>query len=246
MSTSMLVTALIGLLPVLIFLVALLYLDSYKMVELHVVVVVIIAGGLSAYAALYLNGWIMGGLDWEKDIYSWYAAPLVEEALKALIVIVLIQFNRIGFLVDAAILGFAAGAGFAVVENYHYWQQGITTNPGVWIVRGFGTAVMHGGASLKFNPAWLLPGFILAVVLHSIWNHFFFNPVLSTIGTLLVLPPLLMVVYRKSARSMHDWLEVDFDEDAELLEELTSGELNLPNRGSVNTCLNYVAHTRAR
>jgi RsiW-degrading membrane proteinase PrsW (M82 family) len=238
MSTSMLVTALIGLLPVLIFLVALLYLDSYKMVELHVVVVVIIAGGLSAYAALYLNGWIMGGLDWEKDIYSWYAAPLVEEALKALIVIVLIQFNRIGFLVDAAILGFAAGAGFAVVENYHYWQQGITTNPGVWIVRGFGTAVMHGGAtalfaiisqrlterSLKFNPAWLLPGFILAVVLHSIWNHFFFNPVLSTIGTLLVLPPLLMVVYRKSARSMHDWLEVDFDEDAELLEELTSGE----------------------
>jgi RsiW-degrading membrane proteinase PrsW (M82 family) len=234
----MLVTALIGLLPVLIFLVALLYLDSYKMVELHVVIVVIIAGGLSAYAALYFNGWIMGGLGWEKNVYSWYAAPLVEEALKALIVIVLIQFNRIGFLVDAAILGFAAGAGFAVVENYYYWQQGITSNPGVWIVRGFGTAVMHGGAtalfaiisqrlterSLKFNPAWLLPGFILAVVLHSIWNHFFFNPVLSTIGTLLVLPPLLMVVYRKSARSMHDWLEVDFDEDAELLEELTSGE----------------------
>lgn len=234
----MITTALIGLLPVLIFLVALLYLDSYKMVEIHVVLVVILAGGMVALSCLPISGWILDLTGWEKAFYSKYAAPLVEESLKALIVVVLIRFNRIGFLVDAAILGFAAGAGFAVVENYFYWQDGNTTNMGVWIVRGFGTAVMHGGVtslfaiisqrlterSLKFNPAWLLPGFALAVVLHSIWNHFFFNPVMSTIGTLLILPPLLMVVYRKSARSMHDWLEIDFDEDAELLEELTSGE----------------------
>ena len=238
MSTSMLATAPIGLLPVLIFLVALLYLDSYKMVELHVVVSVILAGGLVAFASLYINGWVLDGLGWERVTYSRYAAPLVEEGLKALIVVMLIRFNRIGFLVDAAILGFAAGAGFAVVENYYYLQEGNTANLGVWIVRGFGTAVMHGGAtslfaiisqrlterSLKINPAWFLPGFALAVLLHSIWNHFFFSPVLSTMGALLVLPPLLFVVYRESAISMHDWLQVDFDEDAELLEELTSGE----------------------
>jgi RsiW-degrading membrane proteinase PrsW (M82 family) len=237
MSTSMLAIALIGLLPVLIFLVALLYLDSYKMVELHLVIGVIVAAGLVAYIAMYMNGWVETGLNLERVTLQRYAAPPLEECLKGLIVIALIRFNRIGFLVDAAILGFAVGAGFAVVENYTYMQDN-TANLGVWIVRGFGTAVMHGGVtalfaiisqrlterSLKFNPVWFLPGFALAVVLHSIWNHFFFNPVLATMGTLLILPPMLFVVYRKSAQSMHDWLEADFDEDAELLEELTSGE----------------------
>lgn len=235
---SMFAIAPIGLLPVLIFLIALLYLDSYKMVELHVVVGVIMLGGLVALSSIYINGQALDVLGWNFTTFSRYAAPLIEESLKALIIIFLIRFSRIGFLVDAAILGFAAGAGFAVVENYFYLQQGNTANLGVWIVRGFGTAVMHGGAtalfaiisqrlterSLKFNPAWFLPGLALAVVLHSIWNHFFFNPVFSTIATLLSLPPLLVVVYRKSAQSMHAWLEVDFDEDAELLEELTSGE----------------------
>ena len=236
MSISMLSTAPIGLLPVLIFLIALLYLDSYKMVEVHLVLGVILAGGLVAVSCLYANGWLMDGLGWEKAVYSRYAAPLVEEGFKAMVVVLLIRFNRIGFLVDAAILGFAVGAGFAVVENFVF-LQGNTANPGVLIVRGFGTAVMHGGAtalfaiitqrlterSLKFNPVWFLPGFVLAIILHSIWNHFLFSPVPQTIGTLLVLPPLLAIVYRKSAQSMHDWLEEDFDEDAELLEELTSG-----------------------
>ena len=237
MSSSIFVIAPVGLVPVLIFLIALLYLDSYKMVEIHVVLTVILAGGLVALSCLYISGWILDQTAWEKAGYSKYAAPLVEEGLKALIVVLLIRFNRIGFLVDAAILGFAAGAGFALVENYIYMQQ-TTSNMGVWIVRGFGTAVMHGGATalfaiisqrltertLKLNPAWFLPGLLLAVVLHSIWNHFFLTPVFQTIGTLLALPPMLFVVYRKSAASMHDWLEVDFDEDAELLEKLTSGE----------------------
>ena len=41
-------------------------------------------------------------------------------SLKALIVVVLIRTHRIGFLVDAAILGFAVGTGFALVENLYY------------------------------------------------------------------------------------------------------------------------------
>ena len=32
----------------------------------------------------------------------------------------LVHRHRVGFLVDGAILGFAVGAGFAVVENLYY------------------------------------------------------------------------------------------------------------------------------
>ena len=57
---------------------------------------------------------------------------------------------------------------------------------GTWIVRGFGTAIMHGGATAIFAVMSLshararararrsrafVPGFALAVVLHSAFNH---------------------------------------------------------------------------
>ncbi|MGB5347885.1 MAG: hypothetical protein WBN23_17100, partial [Woeseia sp.] len=39
-----------------------------------------------------------------------------------------------------------------------------------------------------------------------------------------LLPPLLYFVFRKSAQHMHEWLELDFDEDALLVQQITSGE----------------------
>ena len=58
--------------------------------------------------------------------------------------------RRVGFLVDAAVLGFAVGAGFALVENVVYLRA-ITDAPlGLWLVRGLGTAVMHGGTTAMF------------------------------------------------------------------------------------------------
>jgi len=58
-----------------------------------------------------------------------------------------VRSNRIGFLVDAAIYGFAIGAGFALVETVAYWNVLSTHTWSLWVVRGFGTAVMHGGAT---------------------------------------------------------------------------------------------------
>ena len=49
-------------------------------------------------------------------------APLTEEAAKAVFIIWLLVRRRLGFAVDAAIAGFAVGAGFAVVENLDYLQ----------------------------------------------------------------------------------------------------------------------------
>ena len=122
MSTDILARLLVGLLPVLVLLIALVWMDSYKLVRLGTVLTVIVVGGLTAVSAMYINGWLIDSLGLELRPYARYLAPLVEESLKALVIIYLFRSSRIGFLVDAAIMGFAVGAGFALVENFHYLQ----------------------------------------------------------------------------------------------------------------------------
>ena len=238
MLTDLLTRAPVGLLPVLIFLIVLLYMDSYKLVSLRTVLWVILAGGLLPVAGYWLNGYAIAALGWDFPAYSRYAAPIIEEGLKASVMVFLFRTNRIGFLVDSAILGFAVGAGFGVIENFYYLYLASDAHIAVWVVRGFGTAIMHGGVmalfgimaqtlterSMKINPLLYVPGFIVAITIHSVFNHFPGTPILTTLGTLIALPPILLIVFRKSARSMHEWLEVDFDEDALLLETINSGQ----------------------
>jgi RsiW-degrading membrane proteinase PrsW (M82 family) len=237
---DLLVKGIVGLLPVLIFLVVLVWMDSYKLIRLRSVLAVIVLGGATAWMAMYVNGWLIGLLDWPLQPYSRYVSPLVEELLKAAVIVFLFRSNRIGFLVDAAIMGFAVGAGFALVENFHYLQHLGSAHLAVWVVRGFGTAIMHGGAAAIFaivsqtlterqmniNPVRYLPGLVVAALVHSIFNHFLVAPVLQALGTVLLLPPLLQLVFQRSARAMHRWLELDFDADARLISMITSGEFS--------------------
>ena len=246
MNHDVLIRAPVGLLPVIIFLGVLVYLDSYKLVRFRAVLMVIALGGAMAVAGYFVNDFLYGltgFADSKQDFlnYSRYVAPLAEETLKGLVMVYLFRSNRIGFLVDAAIFGFAVGAGFAVVENFYYLSSaGAPTSMGVWIVRGFGTAIMHGGVtalfgvlaqnmterSMKFHPMYFLPGLLLASVLHSIFHHFPGSPILATLGTLMVLPAVFYLIFKRSARAMHTWLEVDFDADAELLELINSTEFH--------------------
>lgn len=233
-----LIKALVGLLPVILFLSVLVYMDSYKLVRLKVVLAVIALGALAALAALHVNGWLIETLGVDFKFYTRYVAPLVEELLKGLAIVYLFRSNRIGFLVDSAIMGFAVGAGFALAENFFVLQTHGDAHMVVWFVRGFGTAIMHGGVmaifavmaqtlterQMKINPLFYLPGLAVAVLLHSVFNHFLVAPVLQALGTLLVLPPLLTAVFQRSAAALHDWLELDFDADARLIDMITSGE----------------------
>jgi len=172
--------------------------------------------------------------------YTRYFAPLIEESLKAIVIIMLIRHNRVGFLVDAAILGFAVGAGFAILENLFYLQLIPDTKLGTWIVRGFGTALMHGGATAMFavvshalvgqkmtlGALAFLPGFAVAAITHSVFNHFFFSPIINTLAVVTALPLLLLLVFQKSETSVADWLGSGFDSDTELLHLINSGEFS--------------------
>jgi RsiW-degrading membrane proteinase PrsW (M82 family) len=237
--------ALLGLLPVCCFLAALVYLDSYKLVPLKWVIGAIVLGCGAGVASYPLNSLGLQWFDVGFTTYTRYVAPLVEEALKALVVWALMRNNRIGFLVDAAIFGFAVGAGFAILENLYYLTILPDLKLGTWVVRGFGTAIMHGGATAIFGiithtmveqyptrgAITLLPGLLIAALTHSVFNHFLLAPILNTALVLAVLPLLFTVIFERSDRALSDWLGAGFDADAELLELIESGEFSASKVG---------------
>jgi protease PrsW len=240
MSLEILVHVLVGLAPVLCFLAALLYLDSYKLVSMRAVVTVVFCGLVVALASYLVNAWLLRVTAIDLETFKRYFGPLVEELFKALVIVALVRMNRIGFLVDAAIFGFAVGTGFAIVENLYYQHLIPDAGIGTWIVRGFGTAIMHGGTTAIFAviglsmlerkrwPALLAfaPGFALAFAMHSAFNHMYLPPQYMTLAVLLVLPPLAYGVFRMSDRAVGDWLVQGFDADASMLESINSGQFS--------------------
>lgn len=229
----------IGLLPVLTFLGLLVVLDSYKLTRFRIVAVALAAGAGVALVCLVINTRLPSALGMGFTPYSRYLAPPLEELLKGAVIVLAIRSRRIGFLVDAAIWGFAIGAGFAAVENIQYFRILAVPDLAVWIVRGFGTAVMHGSAtsilailSLSFaerfdsaRPHVFLPGWLLATVLHSLFNHFYLSPSLSTMILLVGMPLAFGMVFELGERATHRWLGTGFDTDQDLLRSMRAGQL---------------------
>lgn len=121
-------------------------------------------------------------------------APIIEEVLKSLVLIYLVQRADFNYVVDGAIYGFGAGIGFAIIENYEY----ITGNPEiamtVAVARVFSTNLIHAtgsgviGAALatqRADRSW--KGWLFAIFgyLFSMGFHMGFNTMVSS-GTFLI------------------------------------------------------------
>lgn len=235
----------VALLPVLVFLGALVYFDSFKVVRARAILVAAAAGVLAAVAGYWINGYLIYKLDMGYVDYARWVSPWLEEAMKAALIVYLIRTRRVGMLVDAAIYGFAVGTGFALFENAYYLMMRPETHPAVQVIRGFGTAIMHGGATAIFAIVSLSqaerfpegrlrvfgPGLVAAVILHAVYNSLLLKPVFATLGILMLLPPLIYFAFEHSEKSLRDWLESDLDSDVELLESINSGEFSDSNVG---------------
>lgn len=229
----------VALLPVLALLAVLFHQDSYKLVRPRSVLAFLAAGAVAAGASYFLNGFLLGRIDIGIAAYARYVAPVLEELLKGLVVAALIRSHRIGFLVDAAIVGFAIGSGFALVENLHFLRLLPDASLSTWVVRGFGTAFMHGGATALFGVMALavleksnghpwrafLPGLLLATLVHSAFNHLGQTPQLATLGVMLGLPVVLLAVFQRSEKATRDWLGAGFDNDVQMLELINAGHI---------------------
>jgi RsiW-degrading membrane proteinase PrsW (M82 family) len=226
-------------LPVVLFLVALVFLDSFKLVRFRSVAIAVIVGFAAAVASFILSTRLAAAAGVSIDVRARYIAPPLEELLKLSYLGWLLRTKRVGFMVDAAICGFAVGAGFAILENLYFLRTLADKNALLWIIRGFGTAVMHGGTTALAGIiavslldrkaargiAVLLPGFVIATLIHSAYNHFFLSPVLSALAIVVALPLCMLVVFRKSELGLRTWLGIGFDSDQQLLEMITTGTI---------------------
>ena len=234
----------ISLFPVLLFLFVLVILDSYKLLKFKSILKTLFIGCLVALLCYVINK-ILFNFSEHPSTITYYFAPFIEEFLKALFPIYLIKKKKIGFLVDAAIYGFAIGAGFAFVENIYYLHYLLDNNMFIWIIRGFGTAIMHGGTTAIFTMitvyliernnsekfVFFLPGYLIAFLLHSFFNHFYFSPMITTVTQLLLLPILMMVIFSKSEKGLQNWMETGFITDVMLLEFIKKGKFKETKAG---------------
>ena len=79
----------LALLPVVGFLAVLFMMDSFKLVPIRWILTALAAGGVAALISLWI--WSALGLDLSTgEAVSYYIAPVIEETLKASIIVVLI------------------------------------------------------------------------------------------------------------------------------------------------------------
>ncbi len=233
------VSLVVALGPVLLFLLSLTLLDTFRLVRFKRIAWAILAGIGTGLASYVVNSSLLSLLGWPVITFAVVLAPIVEETLKGLYMAWMLKTRRAGFLIDAAILGFATGSGFAVAENIFYLRNLPDAPLFVWIIRGFGTAIMHGGATAIFavsaraitesriNMSWRvwLPGLMGAIVVHSFFNRMLHKPVLATVVIMVVLPLLMRWVYKIGEDRLRRWLGHGFDRDTELLALINEGQV---------------------
>jgi RsiW-degrading membrane proteinase PrsW (M82 family) len=234
----------LALFPVLVLLAIFVWLDAFKLMSLYEIMVLLILGGVGALLAWPVAGRFLDTLPIGFNTYSRYVAPWIEEAIKALIMVGLFRLNRIGYKLDAVISGFAIGAGFSVVENIIYLIRFPDYGAGTWLVRGLGTAVMHGttlaivaatahefaeretresAGDFDFHIWWFVPGYIVAVALHTAFNHFPDRPLVAMMGAIVIAPIVLIGIFNFGTEEAQKWLATEYAEHQIQLEALRAG-----------------------
>jgi RsiW-degrading membrane proteinase PrsW (M82 family) len=225
----------IALAPVVIFLLVMWFMDSFRLVRPGSIALALLYGAGAAFACEALHSWMLPNAGVEPQVFSRYVAPFTEEIAKAAFIGLLIARGRVGFLVDAAVQGFAIGTGFALVENATYLRDFPNAPLMLWAVRGLGTGVLHGATTAMTGivgkavadryPRFRMPiaaGVALAVVTHSIYNHLLAFPAAGAMIMLVALPILVVAVFERSERATREWVGAGLDLDLTLLQLVMS------------------------
>jgi RsiW-degrading membrane proteinase PrsW (M82 family) len=246
--------ALLALAPVVIFLAALSLMDTFRLVRPAAIAGAIGYGAVVAVVALGFNEWVIRSGYASAVIVRHVVAPTGEEVAKALLVFALIASARIAFLVDAAVYGFAIGTGFALVENLWYLESLADKSVALWIVRGFGTAILQGATTTIVaivaraladrhqgrGGLVYLPGLVAAIAIHAAFNANVLPPFVEMLVLLITLPVIVVLVFERSERATREWIGSGLDLDLTLHELMVSGDFALTRFGR------YLQELRAR
>ena len=235
---------LVTLAPVMILLVLFEWLDVFHLMGAREIAGILMLGALAGLSAYPVSGRLLDAMPMGFSTYSRFVAPWIEEGLKGAAIVVLFARNRVGFKLDAVVSGFAVGAGFSVVENIFYLTRFHDLALDVWIVRGLGTAVMHGATAAVFaavahqlnerdarqpgvrwhlHPARYVPGYIGAVAIHTVFNQFLDQPQTAMLTILVAVPILVMLLFHVGIREADGWLDAEARSHRDALADLRGG-----------------------
>jgi hypothetical protein len=242
---QLLAQSILSLLPVVVFLFGLELIDSFKLLRLRRVFEAIGAGCAVALLCYLLNTAVSGSANLAPASWARLGAPVVEETLKAAFVFGMIRASRVGFMVDAAICGFAVGTGFALVENLFYLPVISSAGLATAAVRGLGTAMMHGGTTAIFGLVSVnlaefrgaggyrtyVPGLSIAILIHALYNQAFLPPVISAALLLILLPVVFSLIFWQSEKALERWMGTKLDKDMDLLHMIATNTFSQSHAG---------------
>ncbi len=214
-------------------------LDMYKTGEFRVILASAAAGIAGFFLASLINRTILN-LGWlaREDIIR-YAAPVLEEILKGLLLLYLIRRPNFTYFVEGAIYGFAAGMGFAIAENWQYVLAAKDAGLAVAIGRVLSTNLIHAATTAllgialglaRFQRSFRAILFGLGGLLAAVLMHMAFNNLVTRVksGILLIyaaacgLAAAGMIVYaiKRGLKEEKAWIEQTLG----AADRVTSGE----------------------
>lgn len=218
--------------------------DSFKLINIKVLLVLFISGASLCFAAYYITSLLEEFFNISHIDSIRYLAPVVEEFLKFSIVLLIILRKHTGFLIDAVIYGFVIGAGFAVNENIFYYYNLENIDFLIHGVRGFGTALMHSFATamaaalLKFlidkslnYIIIIILSYLPAAAIHIFYNSFLLPALLQTAIIMLMFVITVSVLFSKSENNIKAWISREFDSEMNLIMLLDTGKFSETHAG---------------
>ncbi|MBI3161903.1 MAG: PrsW family intramembrane metalloprotease [Chloroflexi bacterium] len=162
--------------------------DLYGTGKFHINIVTLVWGMVAYLLAAQINPAVINAGWATRDQVIRVVAPILEEFLKAIILIYLVQRADFNYVVDGAIYGFGAGIGFAIIENYEYVSGHPEIAMSIAIARVLSTNLIHAtgsgviGTVLAFRRGELSWMGWLAVLLGYVFSmafHIGFNTMVS-------------------------------------------------------------------
>jgi RsiW-degrading membrane proteinase PrsW (M82 family) len=201
-----------------------------------------LAWGVIAWflGSLSNNLLLQSGLaDQETIIHT--CSPIHEEIFKGLIFLYLMRRSHFTYSVDGAVYGFAAGTGFAVIENFEYIFYSATAMIDAW-QRVLSADLVHATCSAVIGIAlgifnlkqarwrWLVftMGLFLAISLHTIYNWISHDKIslYYAIGTGVLGFAFIYFAMQLGKKQAQGWIRQKLG----MLDGVTNGEVALVNR----------------
>lgn len=232
-----------SLIPIVLFIIALLLMDSFSLTSWKRLIYTAVAGIIAFYLCHFIGKWT----GFEKNIFF---VPFIEETLKGVIVLILIANKKIALLGDATIYGSSVGAGFGLAENVTFL---ITTTKeiviGEALLKGFEAAVMHigctsllavmlvmvkqkrfGTKNWQQNLAFAV-AFLAAYVVHFVHNEAPIPPIIMTTALVIYFIFSKRSLFKKNAHQVHEWIDDCINNEISLLGSIRNGQLSNTNAG---------------